>query len=84
MIDMMRAPLAHGGTVVLLVRHIASVATNSENDEWTDLYLSYSLDPYTIDMDVEAFAEMWIAALCGDLEDIEEIDDSHYQSTEVH
>jgi len=84
MIDMMRAPLAQGGTVVLLVRHIASIATNSENEGWTDLYMNHSFDPYTIDMGVEAFAEMWIAALCGEVEDFEEINDSDYRSTKVH
>ena len=71
MIEMMRAPLVTGGSVVILVRCITSAVTNKNNEEWTDVYTETHLEGFTIDMDVDSFLEVWMAALLGEPEDYE-------------
>ena len=84
MIEMMRAPLASGGYVFLLVRYITGAAANKDNQEWTDVFIDTESEPFTIDMDVETFSEVWVAALQGDIDDLEEINDTEDSATTVH
>ena len=84
MIEMMRAPLASGGYVFLLVRYITGAAANKDNADWTDVFIDTESDPFTIDMDVETFSEVWVAALQGDIDDLEEINDTEDSATTVH
>lgn len=74
MIEMMRAPLVTGGSVLILVRCITSAVTNKNNEDWTDVYTDTNSEGFTIDMDVDAFLEVWMAALLGEPEDYEDDD----------
>jgi hypothetical protein len=84
MIEMMRAPLASGGFVFLLVRYITGAAANKDNVDWTDVFIDTESEPFTIDMDVETFSSIWVTALQGDIEDFEEVDDAEDSATTVH
>lgn len=84
MIEMMRAPLASGGYVFLLVRYITGAAANKHNQEWTDVFIDTESEPFTVDMDVETFSSIWVAALRGDIDELEEINDTEDSATTVH
>lgn len=72
MIPMMRAPMPCGGTAVFLVEHIGGAISNKQNDEWTDVFVEPYTGPITIEMDVDAFSEMWMTALVSDAEDFDD------------
>lgn len=84
MIPMMRAPMPCGGTAVFLVEHIGGAISNKQNDEWTDVYIEPYVGPVTIDMDVDAFSEMWLTALVSDAEDFDEVRPADIDGKSVH
>lgn len=84
MIPMMRAPMPCGGTAVFLVAHIGGAISNKQNNEWTDVYIEPYVGPVTIDMDVDAFSEMWLTALVSDAEDFDELGAADIDGTSLH
>lgn len=72
MIDLIVVPMARGGSVVLLIKNIGGAITNRENADYTDVYADPFIDPVTIDMDLDAFGELWFTALAGDTETLDE------------
>ena len=66
MIDLIIVPMARGGSVVLLITSIGGAVTNRENPDYTDVYAAPFTEPVTIDMDVDAFGELWFTALTGE------------------
>jgi|14_taG_2_1085336.scaffolds.fasta_scaffold01986_9 hypothetical protein len=84
MIEMMRAPLASGGYVFLLVHYITGAAANKDNLEWTDVFIDTESEPFTINMEVEIFSAIWVAALQGDIDELEELNDAEDSATTVH
>jgi len=72
MIPMMRAPVPGGGSAVFLVEQIGGAISNKQNNEWTDVFIEPFIGSITIEMDVDAFSEMWLTALVSDAEDFDE------------
>ena len=72
MIDLIVVPMARGGSVVLLITSIGGAVTNRDNPEYTDVYAEPFIEPVTIDMELDAFSEVWFTALAGDSESIDE------------
>lgn len=84
MIPMMRAPMPCGGTAVFLVEHIGGAISNKQNNEWTDVYIEPYTGPITIEMDVDAFTEMWLAAIVSDVEDFDDLGHAITDKARVH
>lgn len=84
MIPMMRAPMPCGGTAVFLVEHIGGAISNKQNDEWTDVFVEPYTGPITIEMDVDAFSEMWMTALVSDAEDFDDNDATLDHEASLH
>jgi len=82
MIDLIIVPMARGGSVVLLINKIGGAVTNRENPDYTDVYAEPFVEPVTIDMDVDAFGELWFTALTGETDLVDEY--HTYPATAVH
>ena len=68
-IPILKLPIPGGGATALLVNSIVQATSNSQNPEWTDVYL-VGQEEVTVDMSIDTFFAAWLMMLQD-----EEIDD---------
>ena len=65
MIDLIIVPMARGVGCFTNQKH-RRCGNEQENPDYTDVYAAPFTEPVTIDMDVDAFGELWFTALTGE------------------
>ena len=73
MIPVFKVPLPKVGHALVITEGVAGATTNIQNPKHTDIYTNAFPDGLTIDLDIDAFLQLWISCFQLDKEDLDEL-----------